>query len=191
MKQFFHSFLYEIDFFKYRFSFTFDNGKEHLSTQSGKIFSVAISIILLVMFWESDLISKSNSSTLIQALNPENNPPITLNSENFNFRFGLFDQNMVFFPFDNSILSVKITSMFSYRDNTLQQRIKHETFKNYSFCQNFTSYCLDDDNFILNGYINEKNSTQMSMTITLCNNLTSNNTCKSKQEINKFVLGKF
>ena len=190
MKQFFHSFFYEIDFFKYRFYFTFDNGKEHISTQPGKIFSVAISIILLVMFWESDLISKSNSSTLIQALNPENNPPITLNSENFNFHFGLFDQNMVFFPIDHSILSVKITSMFSYRDNTLQQRIKHETFKTYSFCQNYIGYCLDDENFILNGYINEKNSTQMSMSITLCNNLTSNNTCKSRQEINKFVLGK-
>lgn len=190
MKQFFQSLLYEIDFFKYRFYFTFDNGKEHISTQPGKVFSIAISIILIAMFWESDLISKSNSSTLIQALNPENNPPITLNSENFHFRFGLFDQNMVFSPFDNSILSVKITSMFSYRDNTRQQRIKHETFKTYRFCQNFTGYCLDDENFILNGFINEKNSTQMSMSITLCNNLTSNNTCKSRQEINKFVLGK-
>jgi len=183
--------LYEADIFKYKFNFTFDNGKECLSTQTGKSLSISLFVILLILFLESDLITKSNSTNLIQDLNPETNPEISLNSENFNLRFGIYDQNLIFYPLDSSSFNLAISSMFYYVDPTLQQSIKIETLKKYQKCTNFSMYCLDDNNFFLKGLLNGKNTSLIMVKISLCDNSTSNNTCKPKEEINQFILGKF
>ena len=182
--------LYELDFFKYTFAFTFDYGRPHLSTTLGKLLSIGLSVLLIVLISQSDIINRRNPYIELKNLHIEQPTPTLLTAENFGLQFGLYDKTFNFIPVDPTIFSILAIKIKSSQTELMRPINNDITVMKYQQDPYLPLYGLEDNNIVLEGSINEANGTFLKVSIVFCDNFTANNTCKSQEEMNTFFQGK-
>ena len=178
--------LYEIDFFKYTFAFTFDYGKPHLSTTLGKLLSIGLSVLLIVLISQSDIVNRRNPYIELKNLHIENPTPTLLTAENFGLQFGVYDKNFAFIPVDPTIFNILAIKIKSSQTELMRPINYDITVMKYQQDPYLPLYDLEDNNIVLEGSVNESNGTYLKVSVFFCDNSTSNNTCKSQEEMNAF-----
>ena len=182
--------LYEVDFFKSPFYFTFNSGRSKMSTKLGSFFSLLIIGVMLYFFLSSQMILKTNPSITSQIVAREVRPDITLINQDFQMTVGVYDRSLVGYEIDESMFSINLNQYNVTSDSNGIPRIEVKTNKIY-ICTSLIYYCAEDFNFTLKGYLNEAFSQFISINIMICDNDTMNNTCKRKEEIDTFLNGKY
>jgi len=93
--------------------------------------------------------------------------------------------------FDPSIFNISVINSIDGKPNYLETKLC--TYDDVPFNQSFfdaldikNMLCLKNKNFYLEGYIDEINMSWLTIIVSACNNLTSNGTCKSPEEIESF-----
>ena len=177
--------LYEIDFFKTPFFFSLHKSQNKISTKLGSLFSVAIFLILVLLFVRSNMFLKTNPS-IISTIQPvSSRPKIDLPVSKLYLRFGIYDQYLNSYPIDPFIFNFSIIQLDSVYDPLSNQTMySNATITFYDCFDGYPKgYCVNED---LHGiYINK-----FVLEITKCNNLSSNFICKSDQEIQNYFVGK-
>ena len=203
MSMIFFNYIYSIDLFKTPLTLLF-NKKRFISTKFGFVCSLAIISIMIVMALKSDLFEKAFPQIINSNLPITDRPLIKLTNK----ILAVGVQDDVYFKgfVDNSIYSIKISNYFynanasgGYFFRSTQTKNFHicneddfdnpETFTNLGLANNF---CLDkeDNNLELEGYYDEPTLKYVLIELFLCNNLTSNKSCKSYEEMENGLNGK-
>lgn len=194
------SIFYLFDLFKTSINLRI-HGKSAVSTNFGFFLTLCILFILALVGSQNDLFSRGSPRLLIS-----NTPLETAPFVNFNKKViavGVeFDGNMSGF-IDPTIFQIKINNyaLQSLKNGTgfeIQNEDKSfhictesdfagkEVFKNIGLSNHF---CVDDNNFALEGNYGESLISYGSARLLLCNNQTSNFTCKSFDEMKDTLNG--
>lgn len=182
--------LYDLDFFKFSFSFTFDQGNHYLSTSLGKFLSLSLAIVLVVLISRSDIVNRRNPYIELKNLHQENPTPTLLTGENFRLQFGLYGRSFNFIPVDPTIFNIQVEKIKSSQTELMRPVSYEVTQLKYKQDSYLPLYGLEDNDIVLEGSFNEVNGTYLKVSLFFCDNVTSNNTCKSQQEMNSFLLAK-
>lgn len=195
-----HSIFYLFDLFKTSINLRI-HGKSAVSTNFGFFLTLCILFILTLVGSQSDLFSRGSPRLLIS-----NTPLETAPNVNFNKKViavGVeFDGNMSGF-IDPTIFQIKINNyaLRSFKNGTgfeIQNEDKSfhictesdfagkELFRNLGLSNHF---CVDDNNFALEGNYGESIISYGSARLLLCDNQTSNFTCKSFDEMKDTLNG--
>lgn len=187
------------DIFKKPFVFLFRQ-KQQSSTYLGFVLSMTLFFLPIYMFFTSDMLNKTNPIVNDQIITQDHASLITLSPENFEIAVGVTDYlgvgivdptiftiDIIQFHVDfNSTTKKKYVSSLEYQKTIpcSQQSDLSEKFgwNNY--------LCLRNATLELEGMFDEKHVKAVVVKITLCNNMTRNNTCKSQAEIIKFFSDK-
>ena len=191
MNYFIKRLLYEIDFFKTPFFFSLQKSQNKISTKMGSLFSVAIFLILVLLFFRSNMFLKIDPS-IISTIQPSTSRPrIDLPVSKFYLGFGIFDQYLNSYPIDPSIFNLSITQIDSVYDPLSNQTMySNATITFYDCFDSYPKgYCVDEDLHV-EGYVDEYITRMFYLEIAICNNITSNVICKSDQEIQNYFVGK-
>ena len=184
---------YEADFFKMVIPFNLSKGRQ-FSSKMGTCLTLATLAILLYFLIQSDMIQKKNPSIISQII-PKISPPlIALNKGNFNLSFVIADEDDYF----NSITDTIDPQMFDLQiiglvRNTSNSTITMINFKehgcesNENDDQNMGNFCINMQDFQLQGGFFDIYSAGIMIQLNICNNITSNNTCKTVEEIEEFL----
>ena len=95
------------------------------------------------------------------------------------------------YKIDESIFSVQLNlSMVRHHLNNTIELINNQP--KMFLCPNAStfSYCFEDFNFSLRGYLDDMSS-MISLSLYICNNETQNNTCQNSETIKDFLAGKY
>lgn len=203
---FFGDLCYTIDFFKTPFTFHFSRKRRLISNKFGTILSISIIFYLSYSIFYSDMIQKTNPSVLIQKKFGDIRPEIILNKTNFELAVGLFDENATNYQIDSSEFKVTASQIKIVNNETNNQIIRSEIIQSIDI-QNCTlnDFHISNSKNLLNqnvlcfrnfevetkGYVNEKEYSSFKIDLNICDNKTSNITCKSKEEIIEKIKGKF
>ena len=191
LQKFSENFFYQIDFFKFPFCFTINSERTKISSKLGSFYSLAIIGTLFYFFLTSPMFSKQSPSVLSQNIPQMTRKDVHLKNSDFKLTYGIYDRLLRGYQIDDSIFSVRINLTNVYIDpNRSSHLITHhpKTFPCPS--SNKISYCLEDFDFPLKGYLNN-DSTMIGLSLFLCNNETSNNSCQSLEKIQNFLSGKY
>jgi len=186
---------YEADFFKTVFHFNFSHCQQKFSTKMGTFLTLAILAILIFSLTQSDIIQKKSPSVISQTLPKVSPPPIALNKGNFNISFIITDENLISETIDPQILDLQIIG-FEYNEN-MSPVPNMINFPNLHTCtsneiaESFASMniatCLDMQDFQIEGGVFDVFSSEIRIELNICNNITSNNTCKTVEEIEAYL----
>ena len=187
------------DIFKKPFVFLFRQ-KQQSSTYLGFFLSMTLFFLPIYMFFTSDMLNKTNPIVNDQIITQDHASLITLSPENFEIAVGVTDYlgvgivDPTMFTIDiiqvhvdfNSTTKKKYVSSLEYQKTVPcnQQPELSEKFgwNNYS--------CLRNATLELEGMFDEKHVKAVVVKITLCNNKTRNNTCRSQADIVHFFSDK-
>lgn len=192
------SFLSAFDMFKINM-FVFFNSKSKRSTWLGVILSLSLFSILITNLIQSDFIQKRSPYVLVEDKVIPHAEKITYDQFHF-ISISVSDNDNVNL-IDNSIFQIEFNT-YKYQINDKQQyQIKSKETKSLQNCNETNmksnSYlfkefglknakCLEDPNFFVEGYWDEPEVYYAEARLLLCNNKTSNNTCKSYKEMEDF-----
>ena len=183
-------FLYHVDFFKSPFYFSVNSDQTKISSKWGSFYSLVIISVLFYFFVSSPMITKMNPAIMSQNIPQKVRSDITLINSEFNLAFGVYDRFLKGYPIDESIFSLVITftKIQINSENDMPFINSHAKMFPCKGSQLFT-YCFEDFNFTLRGYLDD-NSAMIRLSLYLCNNDTSNNTCQSLETIRNFLTDK-
>lgn len=141
------------------------------------------------------MVNKTNPQILNQDLKVEKRPSLYLSKENFTFSVGLADETNAFL-IDPQIFEFAITiyhqdsenyemRQFSLKlceenDYQLHKELFHKLKLN-------KTYCLPDEVLKIDGYWDEDQLNYFYVDLKKCENTTENSSCKSNEEIEKFL----
>ena len=165
------------------------NGDQKRSSALGFLSSLIIYVYLFYSFFQSSLYLKENPIVVIQNLQEQHAEAMHFDKNKF-LAFGLTD------VFDNRVVDPSIfTIQFRYFQNAsiyemrelkiceLEDVNGNQTF--YDFYRLKYMFCLKNRSFFLEGTADE-NARYIVISLFLCNNATSNNTCKSQEYLDQF-----
>lgn len=165
------------------------NGSQKRTSFFGFLSSLIIYVYLFYSFSQSNMYLKKSPIVVVQNIETQNAPPFLFGENKF-FAVGLSDSfnNRSVDPtlFKIQFRYFKNLTSFETRDLRpceLSDVQGNETL--FKFHNMETMFCLKNKTFVLEGTIDE-NPSFVVISLFLCNNLTSNNTCKSQEEINSF-----
>lgn len=186
-----------IDFFKAPINFKLKQ-QSKLTTTSGSVFSIAIIIFISIFIFESDLFQKKHPKVLSSNLKTFKSEKINLNKKII--AFGLQNEEGKAF-LDNSIYTATFKILvknenknFEVEEKVLQtHECKEEDF-NYQNKNLFEELSLKNnfcpnrsENLEVEGYWDEASLGYLMVELNICDNITMNGTCKSLNEIRKFM----
>ena len=181
--------LYHVDFFKSPFYFAVNSDRTKISSKWGSFYSVGIIAVLIYFFISSPMITKQNPSIISQNIPQTERSDIPLKNSEFKLNFGVYDRFLKAYPIDESIFSLVVSlTKVQTKSQTQLINIHPKMFP----CQEglkYLSYCFEDFDFTLRGYLKDQ-STYISISLYVCNNGTSNNTCQSIETIRTFLADK-
>jgi len=186
---------YEADFFKTVFHFNFSKGQQKFSTKMGTFLTLAILAVLIFSLTQSDIIQKKSPSVISQIIPKVSPPPIALSKGNFNISFIITDENLISETIDPQILDVQIIG-FEYNENmspvpNMINFLNLHTCTSNEIADSFASMniatCLDMQDFQIEGGVFDVFSSEIRIELNICNNITSNNTCKTVEEIEAYL----
>ena len=197
--------IYSLDIFKAPFFFHFSHNRKFFTTPLGFLFSLLIYGVILYYFINSDMIKRTNPTVLSQIIPQLSSPAIPLNSSSFNFTIGLMSEDMKTEDLDPSIVKVRIFGMEYIPDPvTKKKTLKYtELFFHHCTAEESNSdkylaqigirmtYCMNQYNWTLKGGMFDLYISQLLIQLVLCNNETSNGTCKDTETIKKFIQNKY
>ena len=191
---------YVLDLFKSPFFFTYSADHNKLNTKTGIMLSLGIYVFMVIMLFQSDFYQKTNPTVVSETIALKNREKISFNHSNFEFSFGIFDSNGHDYPIDYSIFNVQVYTTTTFMTENQTKKFIYET-KKIHVCtdQDFTIntavisnsgfktvYCLDDLNFEIEGFITSGSTKEFNLMLFRCDNATSDNKCKSAEEIDLF-----
>lgn len=203
----FKEFFYRIDLFKNKFFFTYTKDQNLLTTKTGTLFSIFIYILVTILFFTSDFYKKTNPIVISEQVSLNKREKILFNKINFEVAIGMFDTNGRNIPFQNEYINVGIYSHKSYvNQSSLNYSNSSQEFeyiwKSFHNCtsQDFPinkgvfeksgiqySYCLDNLDFEIDGFISDSYSSYMNFILFKCQNTSEKNNCKTSEEIDIFL----
>ena len=165
------------------------NGIPKRSSTLGIMTSILIYIFLIYSFFKSDLYKKESPIVVTQETQSPNAAAMYFD-DNKIFAFSLSDSVGNRF-IDPTIFTIMFRYFYSPVAFELREMrpcvlsdVKNETFfQEYQF-GNFL--CLKNKSFVLQGDAGSENWHYVAISLFLCDNSTSNNTCKSQAEIDNF-----
>ena len=178
------------------------NGKEKTSTFWGLMFSFGILIFLAVFFINSDVLYHRRPTIVDQELFLRNKLKIDFDGDTFGLVVALVDDPGNVYS-DGTIFSIKMTQ---YVLNVSTHGILSQDEKKLHFCDQkdypnepstvdvygLRNYlCPSNKSFTVYGGWDEPMINHIYVTISLCDNKTMNNTCKSSEEIKTFLSDKY
>ena len=137
------------------------------------------------------MVSKQSPSVMSQNIPQAKRKDIPLNNSEFGLSLGVYDRLYGGYKIDESIFSVQLNlSMVKLHSNNAIELIN--TQPKMFLCPNAPtfSYCFEDFNFSLRGYLDDMSS-MISLSLYICNNETQNNTCQNSETIKDFLAGKY
>lgn len=187
-------FLSHFDLFK-RPVILYYHGESKKSSSVGIFFSFAIFMFLIYEFSRSEFFSKSSPIAVIQSLQSPSAEKIQFTSNHY-FVVAVADKKMGKVIIDPSIFSVEV--IYINQTRPIVQKIHACTLddvpnKNatlFKIMQANHMFCLENKELALEGYMDESSFKFLMITLNICNNLTSNGTCKSPEEIKSFFKSK-
>lgn len=202
LKNLLENLVYNLDFFKVNMNLHFTKGRNKFSSIIGFLYSICILTVLAFYFFKSDMIQKLNPTIGTQIIPLLSPPYININDKKLNLIFGMTGVNdLSSFQIDPSIIRINIAfaqieikkQMKQFNPGKFhlctQEELQNQTFINNR--NNFSGYCLDSFNYDLNGWLLDSNFSTLVLQIYICDNKTSNNTCKSPEEIDSFLENKY
>ena len=142
------------------------------------------------------MIQKKNPSVISQIFPKISPPQIALNKGNINISFLITDQNFIPETIDPQIFDFQITGFVYNTSNSTVPKLT--TFTDYTCTsnenndQNMGNFCVNLQDFQLEGGFFDPYSSQIMIELSICNNITSNITCKTVEEIEAYLQsGKF
>jgi len=166
------------------------NGYAKRSSSSGLLSSMIIYLYLFYSFFQSDLYKKESPIVVIQ--NIQSNIPYEMQfDQNKIFAFSIVDTYKN--PYmDPGIFSLMLRvfpnssyfEVLDFRPCLLEDVQGNETLYNQYQLNMF--YCPDNSTFLLNGTNDDETMSYATVSLMICENSTSNNTCKSPDEISNF-----
>ena len=137
------------------------------------------------------MVSKQSPSVMSQNIPQAIRKDIPLKNPDFGIFFGVFDRMLRGYHIDESIFSLQFNlTMLQIHSNGVVDFINNSPKMFVCPSAPTVSYCFEDFNFSLKGYLNNM-STFISMSLFMCNNETRNNTCQSIETIKNFLAGKY
>ena len=199
--QIYENLCYWLDFFKTPFTFSISKEHKLISSKVGTLITIFIIAYLVSVFFNSNMMQKSNPSVMTQTYIENTRPKQIFQESNFEIAFGLFDIYMNDYFMDPTLFEVKINEIFRYFD---ENNTKHESNKSidYHKCKqedfplsNTKMFyknilCFDSINFTLEGFMNEPIVSYLNIEFFPCNNVTMNYTCQSKDNISEQLISK-
>ena len=191
-----------IDLFRNSFSFHINS-----DTKSSNIFGIVISLAiyayLLILFVQSDLVERKNPLVLSQTIHTAHAEPIVFDKTHI-ITLGVSDalekiyNDETIFRFEFRLFHLKdingSMSLISLDYGKLRRCLPEDLpdIPDYTVGeQTFNrSYCLENKDFHLEGGFDEKEIYYVVANLYLCDNVTSNNTCKPKEIIENFFNNK-
>lgn len=177
--------------------------KDYFSSHIGEAISIAIYIYLLYSLVTSDTFQKIHPQVIEKDL--ENSISDWYHFSETNFLLGAMVTLNGVAQEDPQIFSLKAT-YFTFNNNNQTQDLFLESYykadmvlcsetnlKNIypNLAVQFpTGKCLPKLDFDVGGYFNEQKTSYITVGLELCNNLTSNNTCKSLEEMQLYFADK-
>lgn len=192
--------LSNLDLFRVPFSLHF-NGQNKISSSIGISFSLCIIAIILYGFFQSDFLQQSNPIIISQSKSLSNAEEIRFSKNHFiSINVGDANSNKVI---DSTIFTIYFTIYHLKNDENGQKYVVNETYIGVHPCtetdmpfndssvykkQNLmNSLCLDEKNVSIYGQFDEEDLTYFIIELYICDNFTSNNTCKPIEVINEFL----
>ena len=201
MKNLLKSFLYHFDLFKSPIFLLF-NSKVKIPSNFSCFVSMILLGFLVFYFSQSDLFARQNPISSAQYISTQARPKLDFDSHNMDFAFGITDGNNVFYM-NSTIFTISIENLFRYSstgeifagDSKTVQNCKESDFHDH--IDKFhelglkSAFCAENSNFSIEGYWDEKIVKYIQVVVWPCNNLTSNNSCRPREEINAFMMDKY
>lgn len=199
----FHQLCYSIDLFKSPFFFLHEK-KEKISTPGGVFFSLLVIGYLLYQCFNSNMYLKINPYIIDQTLKVSHRNLMNLGKSNFSLAASINNDALVNFVdpsiFTLSTIEFKFETINGTSHSQKLTKPMHSCSK-ADFPENSTmyddlhlknAYCPEDGNFSIEGYWDEISVRYFRVDLVKCiNDSSSNITCKSNEEIKKFLTGKF
>ena len=177
-----------IDLFHLPVTFYF-NGNTKRSSSLGIIFSLAIYLFMFYSLVTSDLFFKSSPIVVSQSIDKTHAERIDF-KDGMVFSFGLVDAVSTHY-YDPTIFTIVVRYFFNA---TAYITKEIRPCKPNDFPVGFAvkgpnpqnMMCLKNNSFTLEGGYDENKVSLLTVSLFLCDNITSKGTCKSNEEINKF-----
>ena len=201
----FSSILNSLDIFPVPISLLHNNSSKS-STITGKIFTLLIIFYVIFKLTRSDMVRKSNPSTLMQDSFVISRPSQFLNNKNFTLVIGLNDVNSTYVN-DSSLFGIDVyiygknnfdLVSFSDKTNLKMKPCSPDDFSNPNTFNHLglqRTFCLEINNFIeIFGNWDEKFFKFLDIDILRCvnnSNISESVICKSKEEIDDFISKSF
>lgn len=193
--------IHNLDFFKTPLFLRIDQN-EKLSSNFGICLSLIIMIFLSVYFLNSDIFYKQRPNTTDQGLFLVKHDIFNFNAQNFGLIGGVTDNNGIALE-DPQIFSLELTQIVF--NNSIPAFLE-QSKKKFHLCNIFDFeydqsilkklsfdklYCPDNSSLYIEGSYSDEIHKFFQISVVLCNNETMNNSCKSRDEIEKFFNDKF
>ena len=191
-------FLSYFDLFQLPIIFFF-SGRSRRSSNLGLLCSMGIYIFLLLSFFQSDLFAKKSPIVINQSLETPHANKIQFDNTTL-ILFSVSDASNSRY-IDPTIFTVEFkyyhvkSNGFSVNEYVSQEtrELKPCSIEDVSFNSSIyeimglkNAFCLNNKIFDIEGFWDELELKYISVNLNICNNLTSNNTCKPKEQINEF-----
>lgn len=170
--------------------FFYINGSTKRSSCCGLMFSLGIYIFIFYSFLQSDYFSKNSPIVVSQTQQLPHTKTIHFD-DNKILILAISDASSMFY-IDDSIFTVKVKYWLN-ASFFLEEKLTKCSMKNLKGNVNIFEalnlnkcFCLENSTFDLEGSWSEGKIKLMTISIFQCNNLTSNNSCKSLTAIQKF-----
>lgn len=182
------NFLYRFDLFQHPIQFFF-GGRKKLFSSFGLLASFSLYAFLLFSFVNSDFFKKEEPIISTQSLQMPHAEKVEFFS-NTTLSFGVVD------PFGNrywdpTYFSIKV---YYYSSLTISEEKKLKSCDNKTIMEtenmgtNFNNtFCLVNNNFTLQGSNDDSIFQYIVITLLPCDNQTTNNSCKTPEDIDNFV----
>ena len=183
----------QIDFFKSPIVLYY-NGHLKRTSPVGIVLSLFILAFLAYQFFTSDFFAKTSPYVIQQDEQEALAPPLYFNRRNPLY-FSVFEATTLKKMVDPTLFTITVI----YYDNYVQVEkevgpctledvvLDPKTFEALGYN---SLYCIKNSTFVLSGYPDEPTFNFLEVMLFVCDNLTSNGTCKSPDEISAFFVGK-
>ena len=182
------------------------NRNYFLSSRTGEIMSALIFVYLIYNFVTSDAFTKQNPLILQTEIETLKTSTFNFTKDNFAVMVGIAslsgfaveaDPRYVRFYAEYALMAVNPKTK-NYDSVSFQKILMpkcKDSFMNIKYPELVNQFpgssCLPNTTFSVYGSYSEPKYQFMEISVEMCNNKTMNNTCKTVEEINAFVNGKF
>lgn len=197
-----NSIFYHADCFKTPLTYRV-NGQRSFFTKFGCLMSIPLLGFLFAVLAVSDLVQKLHPSITIQSAVEKTHPTLVFNKSNMTLAIRVTSQDLIA-EIDPSYYSISISNVFV---NNTSDRIMTTKMKETKVCNEndfsdknifekyriFNSTCiLSDGNFEIGGSSTDSSFSYLRILVNPCQNDSKNDfTCKSSEEIKKYLKNRF